>query len=206
MKETSAVPDQFDPNKITISQSSSFIAFEAVSYFKQLISDVLNYLRKNVTNNEEQQIIESTMYENPMNTLWCLSWVGGMSYLVDVFMFLSSAPGQQTTSEKEFKCLNHWVTPQRNALGRESLKAITMIHGKVLGEDLNAKERTNSTKAETSCLLLMKMYGFDKIPEISDEFKKLKKRIESKKYDVSRVKSYVSEFSIVSIIMYLNYI
>ena len=182
--------EQFDPHNITIKQSSEFIAQGSVQYYEQTISEVLEYMGA-LDTEADVDICEETLYNNPMNSAWCYDQLRGMCYFTGVSIFVLAAPGQQTQSEKEFKYLKHWVTPERNLLGSKSLKAITNIHSKVLEDDLNWIENTKASKNEIACLLLLKVFGLCKVWYIKETFDRLKERVISKGYDLRKIQSMI---------------
>ena len=135
---------------------SKQVATLSVDFYVQQIENNSDFI---VRNSDMQKIVEA-LYNDAARFHWCLRPFNLMYYFVSFAIFIISASGTNTPSERGIKAVKYFGTPERNRMKGKSLNAMNHIHEKILEDDFNELQLKSSVEAAQACKTIMLAFGF----------------------------------------------
>ena len=147
--------DNIDPNKINMDMDSMTVATLSVNYYMKQIENNKEF----ISTNEDGKLIMSALYDDAARFHWCLQPFKLMYYFISFAIFIISASGTNTPSERGIKAVKYFATPERNRMKGPALNALNLIHEKIIEDDFNEDQKDKSIEAAQACKIIMCAFG-----------------------------------------------
>lgn len=168
--------ENINPNKITMEMDSMTVATLSVNYYMQQIEKNKEF----ISTNEDGKLIISALYDDAARFHWCLQPFKLMYYFISFAIFIISASGTNTPSERGIKAVKYFATPERNRMKGPALNALNLIHEKIIEDDFNEEQENKSIEAAQACKIIMCAFGMHTTEPTSSVYQKLLEEIAEK--------------------------
>ena len=164
------------PNIITMDMDSHTVAKLSVNFYVQQIDKNKQFI---IGNKHREKIIKA-LYDDAGRFHWCLKSFKLMYYFVGFAIFIISASGTNTPSERGIKATKYFGTPERNRMKGKSLNTYHHIHEKIIEDDFNYDQKTHSIEAAQACKTIMLAFGMHLKAPTKQVYQNLLKEIQEK--------------------------
>ena len=161
--------DNINPNVLTMEMKSEKVAKLSVNFYVKQIEKNAEW----ILGNDNMEKIVRALYDDAARFHWCLRSFKLMYYFVSFSIFIISASGTNTPSERGIKAVKYYGTPERNRMKSKALNALNHIHEKILEDDFNTKQSKNSIATTQACKTIMRAFGFHNATPTKPIYEKL---------------------------------
>ena len=165
-----------DPNVLTMDMSSENVARLSVDFYVKQIENNVEF----IINNPDMEAIIRALYDDAARFHWCLKAFKLMYYFIAFAIFIISASGTNTPSERGIKAVKYYATPERNRMKGKALNALNHIHEKIIQDDFNEQQSKNSIKTAQACKTIMRAFAFHLDPTTKPLYQELIQYIKNK--------------------------